>query len=255
MTGGGTGAGTGDYVQVASARAYLRMPVFDRWAFPLLIAAGIGVAAHGWLRAHPEHNPWAPLNLNDPPGWATKRKIAELRGDPAECRAVLDRSGIAYTSLAPAGEGACARPDRTVTELQLRPVRPTTTCAVAASLSLWVEREIKPAARELFGSDLARIDHLGAYSCRRLYGRGSGPWSEHATGNAIDISGFVLADGTRISVLRDWNSDGKKGQFLRLARDGACAAFGTVLSPDYNAAHRDHLHLDQQARRLGGVCR
>ena len=28
-----------------------------------------------------------------------------------------------------------------------------------------------------------------------------------------------------------------------------------VLSPDYNAAHADHLHLDQAARGLGGACR
>ena len=39
-------------------------------------------------------------------------------------------------------------------------------------------------------------------------------------------------------------------------RDGACGLFATVLSPDYNAAHRDHFHLDQAARgRFGGVCR
>ena len=27
-------------------------------------------------------------------------------------------------------------------------------------------------------------------------------------------------------------------------RDKACRSFGSVLSPDYNAAHADHLHLD-----------
>jgi hypothetical protein len=221
-----------------------------------LIAWALGMAALAWLRAHPEHNPWAPLNLNDPPGWATQRKLAALRDDPAECRAVLDRSQIAFTMLPPTGEGACARPDRIVLpDLHLRPDRPPTTCAVAAGLSLWIEREVKPAARDLLGSNLTRIEHFGAYSCRRLYGRGSGPWSEHATGNAIDIASFTLADGTRISVLRDWNSDGPKAQFLHRARNGACHAFGTVLSPDYNAAHRDHLHLDQHARGLGAVCR
>jgi hypothetical protein len=31
-------------------------------------------------------------------------------------------------------------------------------------------------------------------------------------------------------------------------RDGACRLFATVLSPDYNAAHRDHLHLDEAKR-------
>ena len=66
--------------------------------------------------------------------------------------------------------------------------------------------------------------------------------------NAIDIAGFRLEDGTRISVVDDWDEDGPRSVFLRDVRDGACDLFATVLSPDYNAAHRDHLHLDQAAR-------
>ena len=88
-----------------------------------------------------------------------------------------------------------------------------------------------------------------------MYGRDEGPWSEHATANAIDIAGFVLVDGTRIAVVNDWQGEGDKARFLRAVRDGACRAFGTVLSPEYNEAHRDHFHLDQAARGLGGVCR
>jgi hypothetical protein len=33
--------------------------------------------------------------------------------------------------------------------------------------------------------------------------------------------------------------------------DGACKAFGTVLGPAANAAHRDHLHFDMKKRRQG----
>ncbi len=237
-------------------RAFAKIPVFDRWAFPLLIAGALGLAAYGWLRSHPEYNPWAPLDLDDPPGWATQRKVAALRDDPAECRAVLVRSQVAFSALAPAGEGACTRADRTVlSDSPLSPASPPTTCAVAAALSRWIEQSVKPAAREFLGADLAQIEHLGAYSCRRLYGRGSGPWSEHATGNAIDIAGFILADGTRVSVLRDWDGDGPEAKFLHRVHAGACWAFGTVLGPEYNAAHADHLHLDQQARGWGAVCR
>jgi hypothetical protein len=120
---------------------------------------------------------------------------------------------------------------------------------------LWLERAVRPAAEEHLGSPLARIEHLGAYSCRRLYGRAEGRWSEHASGNAIDIAGFVLEDGRRISVVGDWNGDPTRAAFLRRVRDEGCKVFGTVLSPDYNAAHRDHMHLDQQDRGFGGVCR
>ena len=72
--------------------------------------------------------------------------------------------------------------------------------------------------------------------------------------NAIDIADIRLSGGTQISVLRDWEADGPKAEFLRRARDGACDSFATVLSPDYNAAHADHFHLDMSAR-WRGVCR
>jgi hypothetical protein len=87
-----------------------------------------------------------------------------------------------------------------------------------------------------------------------MYGASEGRWSEHATGNAIDIAGFVLEDGRRISVLGDWDGEDAEARFLRAVRDGACKSFATVLSPDYNAAHADHFHLDQDGR-WSGVCR
>ena len=111
--------------------------------------------------------------------------------------------------------------------------------------------------RRHFGSRVVAIDHAGSYSCRRLYGRSDGAYSEHATADAIDILGFRLADGTRVSVLNDWSGDSPKAQFLREVRDGSCRLFSTVLSPDYNAAHADHLHLDQTQRGNAGwrACR
>lgn len=228
----------------------------DNLVMTLLVLMGLVLAGRAWLAANPGDNPWAPLDLRDAPGWTTQKKLAALRADPAECRVVLTRSAVAFTALPPAGEGTCARPDRTVLpDLPLSPAPPPTTCAVGAASEVWIKQGVKPAAQEVLGSPLARIEHYGAYSCRRLYGRGSGAWSQHATGNAIDIAAFVLADGTRISVLRDWEGEGAKARFLRRVRDSACRVFGTVLSPDYNAAHRDHFHLDQQGRGIGGVCR
>lgn len=228
----------------------------DGFVIALFVAGALFLAARGWLEEHPQHNPWAPLDLGDPPGWATQRKLAALRRDPAECRAVLERSEIAFMALPAAGEGACRREDRTVLgETPLAPGAPPATCAVDAALVLWLRQGVEPAAEALLGSPVARVEHFGAYSCRRLYGRDEGSWSEHATGNAIDIAAFVLADGRRIIVARDWTGDGAEAVFLRQARDEACEVFGTVLSPDYNAAHADHLHFDQAARGFGGVCR
>ncbi|RDC59823.1 hypothetical protein HME9302_01018 [Alteripontixanthobacter maritimus] len=232
---------------------------YDRIAIGLMWLAAPLLFGAAWLAMHPEHDPRAPLDLRDPPGWATERKLLALRGDPELCRAVLTRSKVAFTMLPPQGEGACARPDRVVLDdIPLSPDRPPTSCAVSSALHLWLERGVKPAALETFGSPLASIEHYGAFSCRRLYGQSDGRWSEHATGNAIDIAGFLLEDDTRISVLNDWQDEGgtgDKARFLRMVREHACDSFATVLSPDYNAAHGDHFHFDQQDRGFGGVCR
>ena len=221
-------------------------------ALALLIAA---IAGWQWLLAHPQHNPWAPLDLRYPPGIATHAKFARLKDDMTECRAVLARSEVAFTALSPTGEGACARPDRTrLSDYPLAPDTPAVTCPVSVALEIWRRDTVVPVARKVLGSEVARIEHLGAFSCRRMYGGADGPWSEHATANAIDIAGFVLKDGRRISVLKDWQGSGEKAEFLRTVRTGACDSFATVLSPDYNAAHSYHLHLDQDAR-WSGVCR
>ncbi|MEQ8412091.1 MAG: extensin family protein [Erythrobacter sp.] len=228
---------------------------WDRRALGLLALFALVVAGWSWLSAHPEHNPRVPLDLDDPIGMATAGKLNALRQDADACRAVLERSAVAFQALAPAGEGECARPDRTRLETYpLAPATPPVTCPLAVGLELWRERRVEPAARQIFGTGVARIEHLGAFSCRRMYGDADAPWSEHATGNAIDIGAFVLDDGTRISVLGDWASDTDKARFLRQVRAGACDAFATVLSPDYNAAHADHFHFDQGAS-WSGACR
>ncbi len=191
-----------------------------RRALVALVLLTAGIAGWQWLQEHPQHNPWAPLDLRDPPGWATVRKLAALREDVTECRAVLNRSDIAFTALPPTGEGACALTDRTrLGEYPLAPDTPAVTCPVAAALTIWRHDSVDPAARDLLGSDVARIEHLGAFSCRRMYGGADVPWSEHATANAIDIAAFVLEDGRRISVLADWEGGGPETEFLKAVRD------------------------------------
>ena len=62
--------------------------------------------------------------------------------------------------------------------------------------------------------------------------------------------------GTRVSLLDDWKDEDVRSEFLHAVRDGSCGLFSTVLSPDHNAAHANHFHLDLAARPLGWtVCR
>jgi hypothetical protein len=230
----------------------------DRWLLAgLLVIAGVA-GGRAWLRDHPQLDPWAPLAMaDDPAGWAVKSKIAALRSDPQSCRAFLRRSDIAFTVLDPIGEGTCRRDDRQVLGddpsrgLVLQPAGAQATCAVDAGLARWLRHGVQPAAVTMLGSRVAALEHYGTNNCRRIGGGDRGGWSEHATGNAIDIAAFKLADGRRIVVRRDWTRSGKAAAFLRAARDAACGEFTTVLSPDYNTAHADHLHLDQASR--GGL--
>ena len=208
-----------------------------------------------WLQENPQHDPWAPLDLRQERGWATAAKLELAREDVETCRAVLTRSEVAFTALDPSGEGECRREDRlTLPGYSLTPATPQMTCPVAIGMALWT-KDLAPLAVDILGSPIARIEQLGTYSCRRMYGADSGDWSEHATGNAIDIAAFVLEDGSRISVLDHWDDEGARGEFLHAARNAACASFGTVLSPDYNAAHANHFHLDQGRPAVMGACR
>jgi hypothetical protein len=116
---------------------------------------------------------------------------------------------------------------------------------MAAGLYLWERDVVAPAARKHLGVEVARIEIKGTYACRRMYGHATGPVSMHATGEAIDVAGFRLRDGRLVSIERGWNGQSSRERaFLRQAHDGACRVFRGVLSPDYNAAHRDHFHFD-----------
>ena len=223
----------------------------------MLLAALSG--AEAWLHAHPQHDPRAPLTLDQPAGWATQSKLAALKSDPAQCRVFLERSELRFDALEPAGSGECYRDDRIVFDESdrlpgLSPGGAAATCATQAALARWQRHVVQPEARRLLGASVARIEHFGTYSCRRIGGGETGRWSQHARGNAIDISGFVLDDGTRISVRQDWTDNDAGSAFLKAVRDGACGEFTVVLSPDYNAAHADHLHFDQSPGGFG-LCR
>jgi hypothetical protein len=226
----------------------------------LLAAVATGLLlAVGYARRHPENLPWTELDLTQPVGTFTGRKLAALHDEPGRCAGMLGAAGIAHRPLPPRSDGPnCAYADAVRLDasgsraIALRPEAVPLSCPVAAALALWEWHVVQPAAQLHLGQKVAAIDHFGGYSCRRINGRSEGDWSEHATANAIDIAAFRLADGRRISIVNDWSGDPAHAAFLREVRDGACRLFATVLSPDCNEAHRDHLHFDQAVRGAGG---
>ncbi len=234
------------------------------WLTGLVVVSALGLLLWATLRGRPQDLPWTPLDLGQPVGMMTGRKLVALRQDFPACRALLDAAGVAYTALPPrSGEGQCGYSDGVrfapggAQRIAFAPAGLGIACPVAAALTAWEWTVVQPAAQRHFGKAVASIDHFGSYSCRRIYGRDAGTWSEHSTANAVDVAGFRLTDGTRITVARDWKGDDPKAGFLHDVRDGACTVFATTLSPDYNAAHADHLHLDQAERGAMGwrACR
>lgn len=226
----------------------------------LLTALAVAVALRltGW-RLPDRHNPWAPLVLSEPPNWLTRHKLARLDERPFTCREVLAAAALRTTPLpdrdtGAGGSTACGFRNAVTISRTAFAVNASfaLSCRSAVALALWERHVVAPEALRLLGSPVHRLDHFGSYACRNVYGRSSGRPSQHATADALDVSGFLLKDGRRITVARDWEDQGPEGAFLRAVHRGACRFFDGVLGPEYNAAHADHLHLDRGPYR---VCR
>ena len=123
-------------------------------------------------------------------------------------------------------------------------------CGSARAFAGWIRNAVAPAAYQILGSRLVKVEGMGTYACRNVVGsiKNVNRRSGHAIANAVDIGGFVLEDGRRITILKDWySSDPDIQRFLTTIHASACKRFGTVLSPAYNTAHRNHLHLEDDA--------
>ncbi len=134
-------------------------------------------------------------------------------------------------------------------------VKPAATlaCPIVSALDRWLADSVQPAAQRWFGSPVAEIKQISAYSCRGMNGNSRAHISEHAFGNALDIASFTLADGRRISVKDGWKGLPEEQGFLRDVQGAACQQFNTVLAPGSNVYHYDHIHVDLMRRASGRV--
>ncbi|OOH83449.1 extensin [Pseudomonas fluorescens] len=220
-----------------------------RWIFwlVLLMIGGAAVSVwRGWLEVPPQWNPWAPLDVKAAPNWLTGYKLMRLRSDPELCAQALSSSDLRVTRQADSPDAKC--PLIGAMRVQGGEVALSSSflasCPLAVAYAMFEHHTLQPTAQSVYGQKVARVDHLGSFACRNVYNRESGALSRHASADALDIAGFRLGDGRTVSVLKDWPKQNQDAQFLRQVRDGACEAFSVVLSPDYNAAHRNHFHVD-----------
>ncbi|VXC81225.1 extensin family protein [Sphingomonas sp. 8AM] len=209
----------------------------SRALLPALLLVGCG-------RAERPAAPTQRARVDLPSARETRQCFADLRALGVDFQPLPDKDNGGGCALV----GTVKLLDIGVPTANLGAVR----CGEARAYAAWARNGVAPAAYQILGSELSRVVSMGSYACRNTVGT-SGPArrSGHATANAIDIGAFELKDGRRISILRDWNSsDPAVRDFLKVVHASACRRFGTVLSPDYNAVHRDHLHLEDDDARF-----
>lgn len=194
-------------------------------------------------------NPIKPLDPTDELSFLTQTKLGWAERDLESCQSALLALGSRFEVLPDKqASNQCGITDRVrlSSVAGLRVSEFETKCAMALRLGMWVFHDVKPAARRVLGTELTEIQHFGSYSCRQIRSSSghSGRMSEHATANAIDVSGFKEATGAQISLVKDWDNDAR-GPFLKEIGRDACKWFNATLGPNYNALHADHFHFDQ----------
>lgn len=126
-------------------------------------------------------------------------------------------------------------------------------CNTARTLNTWVQQGAIPAVGNR-GGGLAELKVAAHYACRTRNHQPGARISEHGKGRAIDISGITLQNGDHISVLRGWHERGDR-RIIRALHSSACGPFGTVLGPNSDRFHQNHLHFDTARHGSGPYCR
>lgn len=193
----------------------------------------------------------APVRAFAAPGISVANPLTAAE---AQCRRELKKLKVQFTPVAPVvGSGQCgvANPVR-VTKLSRRiALQPAAVlnCETALAAAKWAHRELAPAARRRYASNVRSVKHMSAYSCRNV--RGSGRLSEHGRGNALDVGAIELGNGRVIKVRRKGFFAFREKSFMKAIRKGACEHFTTVLGPGSDRDHADHFHFDLR-KRSGG---
>jgi hypothetical protein len=126
-------------------------------------------------------------------------------------------------------------------------------CSFAATLAEFEIRIVRPAAMRILHKQVTQVAHVGTYNCRGERGGDASRLSQHAYGKAIDIIGFEVEGGERISVSKDWHGSDAKAQFLHEVAKGACSIFDVVITPNHNSFHSDHIHVDIGPYKFCGI--
>ena len=180
--------------------------------------------------------------------------------DGAQCREDLKKTGAVFRSVPDRNkpdQNGCGIPHGVIVTKGPTGITYAGPLLIDCSLALAlpaVEKVIQEEAVKHLGEPITRVTTLGSYSCRNIRG-----WreriSQHAIGNAMDMAAFSTKRGQKASVMRDYEMGVEapltaRGRFLRAIYSRLWSEGGVtrVLGPEWDAAHRDHFHLDRGLR-------
>lgn len=174
-------------------------------------------------------------------------------GRSEQCKAALDAAGASYKWVGVATEGACTIGNavelvsvRTSADTISFRQKPVMACEFAALLAKWTGEVAGPVVAAHAGARLQAITTGPGIVCRNRAGGAKSKISEHAKGNAIDITVFRLSDTRSLQI--GGKLDKTEQLALKALRTSACGYFTTVLGPGSNSAHQHHFHFDHAKR-------
>ncbi|KQT56919.1 extensin [Methylobacterium sp. Leaf456] len=199
--------------------------------------------------------PEAPLPPARPPELSGEAALAlkVAAPDDSACLRRLERLGARFEAVPPLGNGQCSAPrPLSVTALAdgiaLEPAA-TLTCRTAEALARWTT-EVQASARRELDDSLKSLSLGGTYVCRGQNHDTDAKLSEHSFANAVDVMGYGFSKRPAIKVTAAAEGT-PEAAFLAAVRASACTFFRTVLGPGSDAAHGNHLHLDERERNAG----
>ena len=205
-----------------------------------------------WWTVPPHWDPFAQFSVDHPLTPVTRWKRSRIVGDPEACLAVLravPAAELQYLSLAdytPVEDCPLTNVVRIENTGVAFNQTFTARCPFLVSWLMFERQRLQSIALDALGTRVERVDHYGSFACRNVYGSEVGRRSQHAAASALDVAGFRFENGDTAYVRQDWDNPDAPGKaaFLRRTHEAACDYFGTVLGPEYNAAHADHFHFD-----------
>jgi hypothetical protein len=201
----------------------------------------------------------APAAVEAPAGAKTEKPAADTAAvEPAAppasaCRQALTEDIAIAPSLPPIkGPGGCGGEDLVrleaivladKTRVSVKPAA-TLRCTMATAVADWVRADVAALASSL-NTAISEIDNFDSFECRGRNRVTGALLSEHGKANALDVRSLKFADG-RILRLTDRTADRTQRETVL---HSVCARFSTVLGPDSDWYHEDHIHLDLAERR------